>query len=523
MRTLSASALALLVTVPFSIPGTTRAQSYAPPNGQPAQAPAPIDDPYYAMPAPPAYQYDPNQGYDTHVPPGEDGIGYDDAGAEAMAQANAQQASYVDDGYDADAYVDFQASLSPYGQWNTVPEYGNVWTPSVAMVGMDFSPYATGGHWVLTEYGWTWVSDYDWGWAPFHYGRWAVAGSYGWCWIPGRVWGPAWVSWRYGGGYAGWAPLPPRGVTIAPPPIGPGVTGVTHNAWHFTTASGLSATHPTLVSAAAAHAVWSTTTPLSNVQTVNRYHVEAGPAPHLIATATGHSVTPTSVHAFAVAAPRSTVIPRVAPAASAMHPGAQVTMSPRSVPGFAHPLGAPRPAMGALYNNHPSMGAPGANSFNNGMAHGPAAGSPGSYRGPGYGAPAYSAPGYSAPAYHAPAYSAPAYRAPSYGGGSYSAPAYQRPAYSPPAYHPPVYSPPAYHAPSYSAPSYSAPSYHSAPSYSAPSYHSAPSYSAPSYSAPSYHSAPSYSAPSYHAPSYSAPSYSAPRGGGGFHFGGGRR
>jgi hypothetical protein len=29
-------------------------------------------------------------------------------------------------------------------------------------------------------------------------------------WVPGRDWGPAWVSWRTGGDYVGWAPLPPR-------------------------------------------------------------------------------------------------------------------------------------------------------------------------------------------------------------------------------------------------------------------------------------------------------------------------
>jgi hypothetical protein len=28
--------------------------------------------------------------------------------------------------------------------------------------------------------------------------------------VPGRDWGPAWVSWRTGGDYVGWAPLPPR-------------------------------------------------------------------------------------------------------------------------------------------------------------------------------------------------------------------------------------------------------------------------------------------------------------------------
>jgi hypothetical protein len=33
--------------------------------------------------------------------------------------------------------------------------------------------------------------------------------SLGWFWVPGNIWGPAWVSWRNGGAYIGWAPLPP--------------------------------------------------------------------------------------------------------------------------------------------------------------------------------------------------------------------------------------------------------------------------------------------------------------------------
>jgi hypothetical protein len=62
---------------------------------------------------------------------------------------------------------------------------------------------------VYTSYGWTWVSDYNWGWAPFHYGRWIFDDSYGWIWVPGDEWGPAWVAWRESAGYYGWAPLGP--------------------------------------------------------------------------------------------------------------------------------------------------------------------------------------------------------------------------------------------------------------------------------------------------------------------------
>lgn len=104
----------------------------------------------------------------------------------------------------------FYDELAPYGQWIDDPDYGYVWAPRA---GNDFRPYYTNGRWVLTEYGNTWVSDYDWGWAPFHYGRWTYSPFYGWVWIPGSEWGPAWVSWRSGGGYYGWAPMGP-GINI---------------------------------------------------------------------------------------------------------------------------------------------------------------------------------------------------------------------------------------------------------------------------------------------------------------------
>lgn len=98
----------------------------------------------------------------------------------------------------------FFDQLSPYGQWVNYPGYGYGWIPAVDP---GFSPYATAGHWVFTDYGWTWVSDYTWGWAAFHYGRWNYDPWYGWIWIPDNVWGPAWVSWRESPGYYGWAPM----------------------------------------------------------------------------------------------------------------------------------------------------------------------------------------------------------------------------------------------------------------------------------------------------------------------------
>ncbi|WP_316819623.1 DUF6600 domain-containing protein [Pedobacter gandavensis] len=115
-----------------------------------------------------------------------------------------QSAMAQDDDVSLQSFYD---ELSPYGTWIQDPQYGYVWRPDVDQ--QDFRPYYSNGRWAMTEYGNTWVSDYDWGWAPFHYGRWVYNRYRQWIWIPDTVWGPAWVSWRSGGGYYGWAPLSP--------------------------------------------------------------------------------------------------------------------------------------------------------------------------------------------------------------------------------------------------------------------------------------------------------------------------
>lgn len=97
----------------------------------------------------------------------------------------------------------FQQELSPYGRWTHHPRFGDVWIYG----GRDFRPYYSNGHWEYSNYGWAWVSDFDWGWAPFHYGRWEYDDYYGWMWIPGYEWASAWVSWSSYDDYYGWAPL----------------------------------------------------------------------------------------------------------------------------------------------------------------------------------------------------------------------------------------------------------------------------------------------------------------------------
>jgi hypothetical protein len=109
-------------------------------------------------------------------------------------------------------YVDYnyyEEPLNPHGAWFVVGDYGYVWQPTVAVINPLWRPYCHGGRWLSTDCGWYWQSDYTWGWAAFHYGRWHQHKVRGWVWVPDRTWGPAWVTWRYSDSHCGWAPLPP--------------------------------------------------------------------------------------------------------------------------------------------------------------------------------------------------------------------------------------------------------------------------------------------------------------------------
>ncbi len=102
----------------------------------------------------------------------------------------------------------FEPALAPYGDWVNTNGV-RAFRPAPGLVGNDFTPYASHGRWVSTEAGWSFSTSLPFGWATYHYGRWWFDPMYGWIWIPDTTWGPAWVDWRYGGGYTGWAPLPP--------------------------------------------------------------------------------------------------------------------------------------------------------------------------------------------------------------------------------------------------------------------------------------------------------------------------
>jgi Family of unknown function (DUF6600) len=176
--------------------------SYAQPPDYPP--PPPPDDQAGAPPPPDAYQ---------DGQPGQYGDPYGDQYGQPLDQYQ-QYPQPQDDRYPqapAGGAVDigfFYNQLGAYGHWIQRGSYGWVWLPFGVRV--SWRPY-TLGHWVFTEdYGWTWVSTEPFGWATYHYGRWVYDPDYGWEWVPGYDWGPAWVAWRSGAGFIGWAPLPPE-------------------------------------------------------------------------------------------------------------------------------------------------------------------------------------------------------------------------------------------------------------------------------------------------------------------------
>ncbi len=143
-----------------------------------------------------------------------------------------QAARYVS--HDMIGYED----LDGHGEWANADGYGNVWYPSGVAVG--WAPYSTGSWAWVAPWGWTWVDAAPWGFAPFHYGRWALIGPR-WGWIPGPVavapvYAPALVGFvggapgvsvgiGLGGGIGvgiGWFPLGPREVFTPGYEVSPG-------------------------------------------------------------------------------------------------------------------------------------------------------------------------------------------------------------------------------------------------------------------------------------------------------------
>jgi len=91
--------------------------------------------------------------------------------------------------------------LDAHGQWSQDATHGPVWHPQ--WTAANWAPYRHGRWDWIVPWGWTWIDDAPWGFAPFHYGRWAMVGSR-WAWVPGRlglrpVYAPALVAFIGGG------------------------------------------------------------------------------------------------------------------------------------------------------------------------------------------------------------------------------------------------------------------------------------------------------------------------------------
>jgi len=230
----------------------------------------------------------------------------------------------------------FDRTLSPYGEWVFAGRLGRVWRPYPAVVGADFRPYLSGGHWVYTDYGWNFESDYEWGWAPFHYGRWYFADYYGWVWVPDTVWGPAWVDWRFGNGYVGWVPLAPYGFSInsgfyQPWCFVPVQQFVVRDVYHYA------------VPVERFHYAYSVTSPIQQPVHYAGAQWNAGPPPGQISQAIGRPI-----HAASIAPPvpgRVQPVRTASPVGVPAHGTSAAPSTPGAVaPGYAsHPSSAPTP------------------------------------------------------------------------------------------------------------------------------------------------------------------------------------
>ncbi|HEX7404145.1 MAG TPA: DUF6600 domain-containing protein, partial [Usitatibacter sp.] len=116
-------------------------------------------------------------------------------------------------------YMTGYEDLDGYGQWSQDPDYGALWFP--ARVASDWAPYRNGRWSYVRPWGWTWIDDEPWGYAPSHYGRWVFVRNR-WGWDPGRrverpAWAPALVGWVGGANWsAGGSPGSPNVIAWYP-------------------------------------------------------------------------------------------------------------------------------------------------------------------------------------------------------------------------------------------------------------------------------------------------------------------
>lgn len=187
---------------------------------------------------------------------------------------------------------DFYEPLTPYGRWEIVGSYGRCWIPGRVEAG--WRPYSN-GRWLRTEAGWYWESDEPWGWATYHYGNWDLSPQFGWYWVPRTQWAPAWVSWREGGGYVGWAPLHPSARMSARGSVEVNIAVVAPRAYVFVEPRHFM--QPVRPSSVAVNntTIINKTVNITNVKIVNKTVINEGPRTTVIEQASGQRVQPVAV------------------------------------------------------------------------------------------------------------------------------------------------------------------------------------------------------------------------------------
>ena len=122
--------------------------------------------------------------------------------------------------YYVSRYMTGFAELDSAGVWKINAQYGPVWFPTESA---EWAPYRF-GHWSwMAPWGWTWIDDRPWGFAPSHYGRWALIDEH-WAWVPGNyvarpLYMPAVVAFL---GTPGVGLSSEEGATVAWFPLAPG-------------------------------------------------------------------------------------------------------------------------------------------------------------------------------------------------------------------------------------------------------------------------------------------------------------
>jgi hypothetical protein len=122
--------------------------------------------------------------------------------------------------YYVSRYMTGYAELDGAGIWKMNEQNGPVWFPTQSA---DWAPYRF-GHWSwIAPWGWTWLDDQPWGFAPSHYGRWALIDDH-WAWVPGNYlarppYAPAVVAFL---GTPGVGLSSAEGATVAWFPLAPG-------------------------------------------------------------------------------------------------------------------------------------------------------------------------------------------------------------------------------------------------------------------------------------------------------------